>query len=356
MIIRPALVALLAVLTGCAVTAGREAPAPESVAPVKSDAIRISAVGDIMLDASARATMDQRGYDYAFDATREVLSGSGIVIGNLEGPLAMGGTPEPDKQFLFRSPPDKVAPALARAHFNVLNLANNHTLDYGADGLGETLAALRAHGMATCGAGMNLDEARRPAIIEVDNVRVAFLGYSLTYPESFYATATRAGTAYGYEEQVRADVAAARAANDAVIVSFHWGQEGSTDLRDYQVKLGRAAIDAGAIAVLGHHPHILQAVERYGDGVILYSLGNFAFGSFSPRATRSVIATLGIRDGRLVETRLIPLNVNNFEVYFQPQLLSGADADDVVTGLQTLSGARGTTIRNDTGVAVVELE
>ncbi len=356
MITRFTLIALAAMLSGCAGTTVQTPHIPEPAPAVKSGTIRISAVGDIMLDASARTTMEQHGYDYAFDATREVLAASRIVIGNLEGPLAIGGTPEPDKQFLFRSPPDKTAPALARAPFHVLNLANNHTLDYGASGLGETLAALRAHGIATCGAGMSLEEARRPAIIEVDGVRVAFLGYSLTYPESFYATATRPGTAYGHEAQVRADIAAARAASDAVIVSFHWGQEGITELREYQIRLGHAAIDAGAIAVIGHHPHILQAVEHYKKGVILYSLGNFAFGSFSPRATRSAIATLDIRDGQLTEARLIPLNVNNFDVYFQPQLLSGADADDVVARLQTLSSARGTTIRNDAGVAVVMFE
>lgn len=351
---RLAVLVLLTTTVACAPIARKEAatPVPETAAAE----IRISAVGDIMLDASARATMDERGYDYAFDAVREVFVNSHVVIGNLEGPLAYGGVPEPDKQFLFRSPPDRVAPALQRAGFNVLNLANNHTLDYGAEGLAETLAALQSAGIARSGAGMNLDEARRAAIVTVNGIRVAFLGYSLTFPESFYATPQKAGTAYGHADQVRADIAEARRHVDAVIASFHWGQEGNTGLREYQLALAHAAIDAGAVAVLGHHPHVLQAVERYRNGVICYSLGNFAFGSFSPRATRSTIARLTLRNGRLSEVRLIPLNVNNFEVYFQPQLLAGSEADEVVSTLQELSAARGTTVRNDAGVGVISFE
>lgn len=353
---RLAVLVLLATAVACAPIARKEVGAPAPATETRAGEIRISAVGDIMLDASARPTMDERGYDYAFENVREVLANSQVVIGNLEGPLAYGGVPEPDKQFLFRSPPDRVVPALKRAGFNVLNLANNHTLDYGVDGLAETLAALQGAGIAASGAGMNLDEARRAAIVTINGSRVAFLGYSLTLPESFYATPQKAGTAYGHAEQVRADIAEARRQADAVIASFHWGQEGSTGLREYQLALAHAAIDAGAVAVLGHHPHVLQAVERYRDGVICYSLGNFAFGSFSPRATRSAIARLTLRDGRLSEVRLIPLNVNNFEVYFQPQLLAGSEADEVVSTLQELSAARGTMIRNDAGVGVISFE
>lgn len=345
---------LLVAAVACAPIAREDAGGP--VRTTVAGEIHISAVGDVMLDASARPTMDERGYDYAFENVREIFGSSDIVIGNLEGPLAYGGVPEPNKSFLFRSPPDRVAPALKRAGFNVLNLANNHSLDYGVDGLSETLGALHATGIAYSGAGMKLVEARRAAIVTVDGMRIAFVGYSMTLPETFYATPEKAGTAYGHAAQVRADIADARRDADAVIASFHWGQEGSTGLRDYQLMLAHTAIDAGAIAVLGHHPHVLQAVEKYRDGVIFYSLGNFAFGSFSPRATRSAIARLTLRGARLAEVRLIPLNVNNFEVYFQPQLLAGSEADEVVSTLQELSAARGTTLQNDSGVAVISFE
>jgi len=154
---------------------------------------------------------------------------------------------------------------------------------------------------------------------------------------------------------VRRDIAAARRQADIVLVSFHWGQEGKTALRDYQVQLGHAAIDAGAAAVIGHHPHILQAVEHYKDGVILYSLGNFTFGSYSKDARESAVAEL-IFDGNRVQTlRLHPINVDNFQVAFQPQILSGAAADRVVAELTDLSAARHTALVNDQGAAVLSM-
>jgi poly-gamma-glutamate synthesis protein (capsule biosynthesis protein) len=315
--------------------------------------LRIAAVGDIMLGGTAAPEMQKYGYDYPFEPTRDILKSAQIVFGNLEGPLTNGGEAGTAKQYVFRSPPDKVAPALARAGFSVVSLANNHTLDYGPEGLMDTRAALDKAGIRHTGAGRNAAEARQPVYMMADGVTVAFLAYSLTFPEEFWAGPDKPGTAFGHEQHVRADVAAARRTADIVVVSFHWGQEGKTELRDYQTQLARAAIDAGAAAVLGHHPHILQGVERYRDGVILYSLGNFAFGSYSNTATRSAIALLTFRDRRWHELKMIPLNVKNAEVVFQPRPLVGRDATEVAEHLQQLSQALGTTLENRDGVAVL---
>lgn len=318
--------------------------------------VRIAAVGDIMLGGTAAPEMEKYGYDYAFDSTRDLLKRAQIVFGNLEGPLTDAGIAARDKQYLFRSPPEKVAPALARAGFTILSLANNHSLDYGASGLEHTQVALEKAGIRHVGAGKNEAEARQPVFIKVGDVTVAFLAYSLVFPPEFWADVDKAGTAFGHEAHVRHDVVAARTTADIVIVSFHWGQEGKTELRDYQVLLAHAAIDAGAAAVLGHHPHILQAIERYKDGVILYSLGNFSFGSYSRQATRSVVAQLTFRAARWQELRLTPINVNNVEVVFQPRPLTGPDAAEVVEQLQQMSQTRATVLENQDGIAVLSLE
>ncbi len=345
-------------------------PAPAPVAPrtapsesgaagtskAEVSEVRIAAVGDIMLGGTAGPEMRKYGYDYPFERTRSLLKQAQIVFGNLEGPLTEGGATETPKKYVFRSPPDKVAPALARAGFNIVSLANNHSLDYGPQGLEDTRAALEKAGIHGVGAGRNLAEARTPVYMVKGGVTVAFLAYSLTFPEEFWAGPDKPGTAFGHEQDVRTDVAAARQTADIVVVSFHWGQEGKTELRDYQVQLAHAAIDAGASAVLGHHPHILQAVERYQDGVILYSLGNFAFGSFSNIATRSVMALLTFRDRQWSELRLLPINVRNAEVVFQPRPLAGRDAAEVVEQLQQLSQARQTALENRDGVAVLTAE
>jgi poly-gamma-glutamate capsule biosynthesis protein CapA/YwtB (metallophosphatase superfamily) len=333
------------------------APAPARKAPEAPSAeLRIAAVGDIMLGGTAAPEMQKYGYDYPFEPTKNILKQAQIVFGNLEGPLTDAGTAEAAKQYVFRSPPDKVAPALARAGFNVVSLANNHTLDYGSGGLEDTRAALDKAGIRHAGVGRNAIEARQPVYMMADGVTVAVLAYSLTFPEEFWAGPDKPGTAFGHEKHVRADVATARQTADIVVVSFHWGQEGKTELRDYQTQLAHAAIDAGASAVLGHHPHVLQGVEQYKHGVILYSLGNFAFGSYSNTVTRSVIALLTFRDRRWRELRMVPLNVKNAEVVFQPRPLVGRDATEVVEHLQQLSQSLGTTLENRDGIAVLVAE
>jgi poly-gamma-glutamate synthesis protein (capsule biosynthesis protein) len=326
-------------------------PAPA----LPDDEIRISAVGDIMLDGTARPVLQENGYDYPFVHMLPVFKDAHVVIGNLEGPLTTRGTAERDKTYTFRSPPDKVSAALKNAGFGVVTLANNHTLDYGPEGLKQTLEALDAVGIHHVGAGMDLAAARRAAIVTLQGQRVAFLGYSVTLPDTFYAGARKAGTAFGHEAHIRADVKAVRLQADIVIVSFHWGQEGKTELREYQTRLGRVAIDAGAQAVLGHHPHILQAIEYYRGGVILYSLGNFTFGSYSKKAATSAVAQLRFRQGQLTGLSMVPIRVDNFEVQFQPRVLTGAEAAAVVDNLQRLSTQQNTTLYNLAGEAHLQL-
>lgn len=343
------------VVSGCSTQA--PVPADSQTGPVTqpSHRLTIAAVGDIMLDGSAREIMQREGYDHAFAATREWLTKADIAIGNLEGPLTTRGQQTPDKQFLFRSPPEKVTTALADAGFDIVSLANNHTLDYGVEGLDDTILALKDKKISYSGAGDNIGQARQAAYIERNGLKVAFLAYSLTFPEEFWATGQRAGTAFGNREHIEQDIRAARQQADIVVTSFHWGRESTTELRPYQVALGHAAINAGASLVIGHHPHILQAVEKYKDGVILYSMGNFAFGSYSRKARYSAFAEIEFDNRKLVSVRLRPINVFNVDVLFQPRPLSGKAADAVVTTLQDLSKVRGTELINENGIATLKM-
>ncbi len=351
------IVCFMVILIGCSTTppksdAPAEQPTPQ---PNNSKRLIIAAVGDIMLDGSAREIMQEHGYDHAFDGTRNWLSGADIAIGNLEGPLTTGGEPAPDKKYLFRSPPDKVTATLHAAGFDVVSLANNHTLDYGSQGLNDTIAALDKANIHHVGAGSNLREARQAAFIDKNGLRVAFLGYSLTFPEEFWAKKNGPGTAFGHRQHIINDIKAAKSEADIVVVSFHWGRESITELRPYQVALGRESINAGAQLVIGHHPHILQAVERYKHGAILYSMGNFAFGSYSKKARSSALAEIEFEKDKLIQVRLRPINVYNIDVLFQPQALAGEAANEVVTELQKLSMKRGTQLMNENGIAVLQL-
>ncbi len=335
-------------------------PAPAEVTPPAAiepgpAALQLAAVGDIMLGGSAVPALRRKGYDYPFVLVQPILRQADVVFGNLEGPLTDAGQAEPDKRYVFRSPPAKVAPALAAAGFTVVSLANNHTMDYGVEGLKQTMAALDEAGIQHTGAGMNLQEARRPAFVKSGDYTLGFLAYSLTFPESFWAQGQLPGTAFGHASHVRADVAAARDQADVVVVSFHWGREATTELRDYQSKLAHAAIDSGATVVLGHHPHILQGIEYYKHGIIFYSLGNFVFGSYSRKATRSIIALLNLQGAKVLEVKLIPVNVDNIELVFQPQPLVEEQANEVIVELKRLSKPLSTTIMAVNGVGLVQL-
>lgn len=318
--------------------------------------IRLTLVGDIMLGGSATEFMQRHGHDYAFDGVADELARGDILFGNLEGPLTDGGEPFPDKKYLFRTPPAKVAPALARAGFDVVSLANNHTLDYGAIGLYDTLDALYDAGIRAVGAGPDLARARRPATVEANGGhRIGFLAYSNTFPEEFWAQPDHPGTAFGHLHHMRADVTALRERVDTVVVSFHWGREAITELRPYQPLLARAAIDAGADIVAGHHPHVLQGVEHYRDGIILYSLGNFTFGSYSEKARTSAIAHVTLDGDGLHTLELVPINVHNPGVLFRPVPLRGNAATDVAEDLATLSEPLATRLHIENGRALLNL-
>lgn len=328
-------------------------PSPVAAAPQAAPACaRIAAVGDIMLGGSAAAYM-QDGFDYAFAATKSYLQNADITIGNLETALTEQDNDWVDKQYRFRNPP-ALAHALAKAGFDLVSLANNHSMDFGPDGLADTLSALDKAGVKVHGAGFSMAEARKPVLVTLANgLTIAFLAYSNTFPEQFWATEEAPGTAFGRKEHVIEDVTKAKAQADRVVVSFHWGREKMQELRGYQPLLAHAAIDAGASLVLGHHPHILQGIERYNDGLVLYSLGNFAFGSFSRAATTSALAQITLCDNKqAADFQLQPLNVSNHEVFFQPKVVTG---EAVLEELQAMSGPLGVALQLKGGV-IVEAE
>jgi poly-gamma-glutamate capsule biosynthesis protein CapA/YwtB (metallophosphatase superfamily) len=138
------------------------------------------------------------------------------------------------------------------------------------------------------------------------------------------------------------DTKMASGAADIVIVAFHWGGEKLEQPRQYQREFARLAIDNGADIVLGHHPHVLQGIEHYKGGIIFYSLGNFAFGSYSPSAKESIIAKIALDEKGVSSIEAIPINVDNFEVHFRPEALDGERGTAVISKLSRLSEQLGT--------------
>jgi len=298
----------------------------------------IQAVGDIMLGGRWERTVAANDYFHPFENIAPELQAGDITLANLEMPLTRRGREYTNKKFRFRARPDS-AFALKKAGINVVTLANNHIMDYGVPGLADTLASLMRAGIESVGASGDLTTACMPLITEIKGVRVAILGYSLTLPEQFWAGKNRPGTAPLREKPVMADIAAAREQADIVIVTVHWGEEGSTRLRDYQPRLARLMIDSGADAVIGHHPHILQGIERYKRGIIFYSLGNFAFAHKSRIADRTLLVRLRF-NGDKRSAELLPVNILHSDVGFQPTLLSGKKAEELIERVKKLPPGR----------------
>lgn len=295
--------------------------------------ISIAAVGDIMIGNHTIEYIENYGVDYPFDSTRKVLSQADIAFANLESPFTRTGT-KFEKKFNFKVPPD-YAGGLIRAGFDVVTLANNHILDYGSEGLKNTITVLDSIGLAFCGAGLTLDQAQQPAIIERNGFRVAFLGYSMVFPEEFWATRSRGGT--NYPNNMEQNIRQADSLADFIVVTFHWGAEGMNYPRDYQKFFAHTAIDCGADLVLGHHPHVLQGLEIYKNRLIAYSLGNFSFSSYSRRATESMILKVYLTKSGLLFAKIIPVSVDNYEIAFQPGILSDYRAQTVLAHLRTYS-------------------
>ncbi len=281
------------------------APSPRALAgpPGEQPPLEITllAVGDLMLARSIGRALAQDPPDSPFAAVAPLLRGADVTVGNLECALGTGGR-RARKSYTFRGPPVAAA-SLADAGFDLVSLANNHSLDYGAPALDETLRALDAAGVRFAGAGPNEIEAYRPAILDVHGLRLAFLAYVDTPAEGSYsagawrARGDRAGVAWADPDRIAAGVTAARQAADLVVVLLHSGREGSSTPDRAQRRAARAAIDAGAALVIGAHPHVLQGLERYNGGVIAYSLGNFVFDGFGNRQESAILrVTLG-RDG-----------------------------------------------------------
>jgi poly-gamma-glutamate capsule biosynthesis protein CapA/YwtB (metallophosphatase superfamily) len=257
-----------------------------------------------VLLATGDLAPDRDHYDESYADTRDVLLAADVVFGQLETSFAASGTRLPQARHAVRARPEGAA-ALVRAGFTIISMAGNHCMDWGREAFFETRANLEAAGIAVVGAGKDIAEARRPVVQALgDGTRVAFLAYSSILPHSYWADERRPGCApmraHTVYEQIehdqpgtparvhtyphRADRAAmqedirrAKDQADLVFVSQHWGIHFvRAALADYEHDVARAAIEAGADAVIGGHPHIIKGCQVIDGNPVFHSLCNFA--------------------------------------------------------------------------------
>ena len=239
--------------------------------------LNLVAVGDIFINGILADLTHINGCIYPFAQVSDAIADSEIKFGNLEGPFSTRGMPL-EKCCLYSIP--KAVDSLAAAGFNIISLANNHIFDYGCEAFEDTCSMLKKKGITWLGAGLDIRGATKPAIMEINGLRVGFLCYSWDFIGSIDATLKTPGVAPLNEKLIIKNVINLKQQVDTVVVSLHWGYERERYPLPYQRKMAHDIVDAGANLILGHHPHVLQGIEEYKNGVIVYSLGNFTFPDF----------------------------------------------------------------------------
>jgi sulfatase modifying factor 1 len=264
-------------------------------------------VGDVMLDNGPGHAIAS-GRD-PFAACEGLLKDADFTIANLECVLGREGR-QVLKPYTFRAAPG--AERLLERYFSAVSVANNHALDFGPDGLVETLAILAREGIPQVGGGRSPEECRRPLMLEKDGFTLAILAANGFQAEASAPSGSAAGVNPLREQELLADIASAAKVADAVIPFVHWGPENTPEPRVSQRPLARRMVEAGAAAVIGAHPHVTQTVDIHRGAPIVYSLGNFVFDYYpvDPPLWHGWAVKITLRKGRPIdlETRTVELD------------------------------------------------
>lgn len=250
------------------------------VPDIKKDTdVSLVFVGDIIMDRGVKTSVNNNfGGDFSkLFANTPLLKEADITFANFEGPVATNGKNVGSK-WSFRMDPKTLVP-FRDAGFDIVSFANNHVGDWTAAAFSQSLTNFAQHEILYTGAGATKEEARQPIIIEKNDIKIGFLGFSDVGPVWMKATETTPGILLANDPEFADIIAHAKTQVDILIVSFHWGEEYKPYTKR-QEDLAHRAVDNGADMVIGHHPHVIQATEWYKEKFIAYSLGNFIFDQY----------------------------------------------------------------------------
>lgn len=278
---------------------------PEEPSPRSSSDIVMLFAGDVYFSDHVLNAYDSGGGIQGIldEGIRREIQEADIFMVNQEFPFTVRGTAAQDKQFTFRVPESRIH-ILKEMGVDIVTLANNHILDFGPEGLLDSCKALDEAGIERVGGGKDFKEASALKTIIVGQKTIGFLGMSRVYMDASWAAGKdHPGVFSTYDTTwpLKA-IEEARDACDYLVVYVHWGVEREETPKDYQRAMGRAYIDAGADLVVGSHPHVLQPVEEYNGKTMVYSLGNFVFGSSIPKT--ALLKVVWGEDG--TEVSMIP--------------------------------------------------
>jgi len=288
------------------------APPADPVAPSSPQRTRlvISGTGDVNLDPAFVRSFRSTGYEDAWTGLDNAFLTDDLTIVNLECSPSNLGEPW-DKPWTFRCDTDAL-PSMAAAGVDVANLANNHGTDFGFEAMLDGMTNLEAVGIAPVGTGRTITDAYQPFVAEINGWTIAVIGSGGVNPEtgSWLALDDRPGMTHGDDTaSIAAAVSAAKETADIVLVTAHWGEQGTSTPRPFERRQAEAWIDAGADGILGHHQHVLQPLEFYRGRPIAWGLGNFVWQAYPPESRRTAIARFVFEPDGRVGACLIPVTI-----------------------------------------------
>ena len=314
------------------------------------DTVTFCAAGDVLLDRGCGTMIRRHGYDYLFAGVGDFLRSQDIAFCNLESPFSSRRN-APGPAVTFRA--DSIfVEVLKRSGFTIFSIANNHILDCGPRAVLDTRGILEANGLAAVGAGGSASEAGSPLIVRKRGMTFAILAFVRVPGFGIRSGKKRPSPAFADSAGILENIARARKEADWVIVSFHWGMEYTPHPTKEQIRLAHLCIDNGADLVIGHHPHVIQSIEKYRGKFILYSLGNFVFDQHEQVEREAVLFVCGFRDGVIVSPYIIPvlLPLRSFRPVFPECGESGRIAERV----KAISRGYGVTFRDGDRVTYLE--
>jgi poly-gamma-glutamate synthesis protein (capsule biosynthesis protein) len=263
-----------------------------------------------------QAAIDARGDpDYIYDEVRQVISQADLAIGTLNATIS-DYPPHTGCVITFVLVGDsRNADALQRAGFDVMSVATNHIKNCGIGDCGDrafidTLDHLRRVGILPVGAGMSLEEALQPVVLEIGGVRFGIVSLGMIEAMTF-AAEDKPGIAVLNDENLPAAIQAARQVSDVVIAMPHWGPEDSPLPNEYQLHYAQAAVAAGVDVVVGNHTHVVQAIQQINGIDVFYGLGNFVFDqNWDLAHQQGVILLLNFEGSVYKGYELIPTHVD----------------------------------------------
>jgi len=283
-----------------------------------SKTITVITGGDVSMGRQTGQKILAGEIDYPFAKIADTLKSANITFVNLESQLIdLGGeTQSPTSEYRFAGPPEG-AQSLANTGINIVSVANNHMWDYGKNGLESTLAALDAMNVKYVGANMDTEKVFEPVITEMKGKKIAWLAMT-NLLNGYENSGASKYIAFQDGAKLIEEIQAVKDSVDWVFVSIHSGTEYAEKPSEAMVKITHDLIDAGADAIIAHHPHVPQKIEIYNEKPIFYSFGNFAFWQpFSFWTENSFLAKLKLTEPHKVEYEIIPVKAG-----WQPELLT----------------------------------